>query len=109
MHIKDLPLAESATMLQSLTHTSVGVDGAVRATLAFASQQRRADGDACRAELASRCTQQLLAVRAMLISVGDSAADTSDLLLAVCPTLLAMPLPEDFRLQTCARLLMAMN
>jgi hypothetical protein len=31
------------------------------------------------------------------------------LLLAVCPTLLAMPLPEDFRLQTCARLLIAAN
>jgi hypothetical protein len=31
------------------------------------------------------------------------------LLLAVCPTLLAMPLLEDFRLQTCARLLIAAN
>jgi hypothetical protein len=31
------------------------------------------------------------------------------LLLAVCPTLLAMPLPENFRLQTCARLLIAIN
>jgi hypothetical protein len=41
----------------------------------------------------------------MLASVGDGRADeSSDLLLAVCPTLLAMPLPEDFRLQTCARL-----
>jgi hypothetical protein len=39
---------------------------------------------------------------------GDGRADeSSDLLLAVCPTLLAMPLPEDFRLQTCARLLIA--
>jgi hypothetical protein len=46
----------------------------------------------------------------MLASVGDGRADeSSDLLLAVCPTLLAMPLPEDFRLQTCARLLIAAN
>jgi hypothetical protein len=29
------------------------------------------------------------------------------LLLAVCPTLLAMPLLEDFRLQPCVRLLIA--
>ena len=68
------------------------------------------DSDAFRAELASRCCQQLLAVRAMLASVGDGRADeSSDLLLAVCPTLLAIPLPEDFRLQTCARLLIAAN
>jgi hypothetical protein len=45
-----------------------------------------------------------------LASVGDGRADeSSDLLLAVCPTLLAMPLPEDFRLQTCACLLIAAN
>jgi hypothetical protein len=76
----------------------------------FASQQRCVESDACRAELASRCCQQLLAVRAMLASIGDGLADeSSDLLLAVCPTLLAMPLPEDFRLQTYARLLIAAN
>jgi hypothetical protein len=76
----------------------------------FASQQRCVENDACRVELASRSCQQLLAVRAMLASVGDGRADeSSDLLLAVCPTLLAMPLPEDFRLQTCARLLIAAN
>jgi hypothetical protein len=75
-----------------------------------ASQQRCVESDACRAELVSRCCQQLLAVRAMLASVGDGRADeSSDLLLAVCPTLLAMPLPEDFRLQACARLLIAAN
>jgi hypothetical protein len=48
----------------------------------------------------------------MLASVGDGRADeSSDLLLAVCPTLLvlAMPLLEDFRLQTCARLLIAVH
>ncbi len=46
----------------------------------------------------------------MLASVGEGRADeSSDLLLAVCPTLLVMPLPEDFRLQTCARLLIATN
>ncbi len=73
----------------------------MRARVHFASQQRCVESDACRAELASRCYQQLLAVRAMLASVGDGRADeSSDLLLAVCPTL-AMPLPEDFRLQTC--------
>jgi hypothetical protein len=84
-------------------------NGAVRARVRFASQQS-VDSDACRAELASRCCQQLLAVRAMLASFGDGRADeSSDLLLAVCPTLLAMPLPEDFRLQTCARLLIAVN
>jgi hypothetical protein len=34
----------------------------------------------------------------MLASVGDGRADeSSDLLLAVCPTLLAMPLPENVR------------
>jgi hypothetical protein len=46
----------------------------------------------------------------MLASLGDGRADeSSDLLFAVCPTLLAMPLPEDFRLQTCACLLIAAN
>jgi hypothetical protein len=46
----------------------------------------------------------------MLASVGDGrAVESSDLLLAVCPTLLAMPLPEDFRMQTCARLLIAVH
>jgi hypothetical protein len=46
----------------------------------------------------------------MLASVGDGRADeSSNLLLAVCPTLLAMALREDFRLQTCARLLIAAN
>ena len=86
------------------------VYGALRARVRFASQQRCVESDACCAELASRCCQQLLAVRAMLASVGDGRADeSSDLLLAVCPTLLAMPLLEDFRLQTCARLLIAAN
>ncbi len=80
----------------------------MRARVRFALQQRCFENDACRAELASRCCQQLLAVRAMLASVGDGRADeSSDLLLAVCPTLLAMPLLEDFRLQTCVRLLIA--
>jgi hypothetical protein len=87
----------------------LNVDGAVRARVRFASQERCVESDACRAE-SRRCCQQLLAVRAMLASVGDGRADeSSDLLLAVCPTLLAMPLPEDFRLQTCARLLIAIN
>jgi hypothetical protein len=65
----------------------------------FASQQRcvEIESDACRPELASRCCQQLLAVRAMLASVGDGrAVESSDLLLAVCPTLLAMPLSRTF-------------
>jgi hypothetical protein len=74
----------------------LNVDGAVRARVRFASQQRCVESDACRAESrrALAC-QQLLAARAMLASVGDGRADeSSDLLLAVCPTLLAMPLPE---------------
>ncbi len=108
MHIKDLSLGElehAATL-----GTALGVDGAVCAQVRSASQQRCVESDACRAELASRCCQQLLIVRAMLASVGDGRADeSSDLLLAVCPTLLAMPPPEDFRLQTCARLLIAAN
>ncbi len=108
VHIKDLSLGK---LEQAATPgTALGVDGVVRARVRFASQQRCVESDACRAELASRCCQQLLAVRAMLASVGDGRADeSSDLLLAVCPTLLAMPLPEDFRLQTCARLLIAAN
>jgi hypothetical protein len=109
VHIKDLLLGE---IEQAATPRPLGVDGAVRARVRFASQQRCVESDACRAELASRCCQQLLAVRAMLASVGDGRTDeSSDLLLAVCPcpTLLAMPLPEDFRLQTCARLLIAAN
>ena len=101
MHIKDLSLGKLEHA--ATPGTALGVDGAVRA-------QRCVESDACRAELASRCCQQLLAVRAMLASIGDGLADeSSDLLLAVCPTLLAMPLPEDFRLQTYARLLIAAN
>ena len=108
VHIKDLSLGKLEHA--ATPGTALGVDGAVRARVRFASQQRCVESDACRAELASRCCQQLLAVRAMLASVGDGRADeSSDLLLAVCPTLLAMPLPEDFRLQTCARLLIAAN
>jgi hypothetical protein len=92
----------SANTATATPGTALGVDGAVRARVRFALQQRCVESDACRAELASRCCQQLLAVRAMLASIGDGRADeSSDLLLAVCPTLLAMPLPEDFRLQTC--------
>ncbi len=108
VHIKDLSLGE---LEQAATPCiALGVDGAVRAQMRFASQQRCLESDACRAELASRSCQQLLAVRAMLASVGDGRADeSSDLLLAVCPTLLAMPLLEDFRLQTCACLLIAIN
>jgi hypothetical protein len=106
VHIEDLSLGKlehAATPCSAL-----GVDGAVRARVRFPSQQRCVESDACRAELASRSCQQLLAVRAMLASVGDGRADeSSDLLLAVCPTLLAMALREDFRLQTCARLLIA--
>jgi hypothetical protein len=49
----------------------------------FASQQRCVESDACRAELASRCCQQLLAVRAMLASVGDGRTDESSDLLCV--------------------------
>jgi hypothetical protein len=110
VHIKDLSLGKLEHA--ATPGTALGVDGAVRARVRFASQQRCVESDACRAELASRCCQQLLAVRAMLASVGDGRADeSSDLLLAVCPTLLAMPLPlpEDFRFQTCARLLIAAN
>jgi hypothetical protein len=79
VHIKDLSLGK-------LEHAATpGVDGAVRARVRFASQQRCVESDACRAELASRCCQQLLAVRAMLASVGDGRTDeSSDLLLAVC-------------------------
>jgi hypothetical protein len=64
VHIKDLSLGklEHAATLG----TALGVDGAVRARLRFALQQRCVENDACRAELASRCCQQLLAVRAML-------------------------------------------
>ncbi len=59
VHIKDLSLGE-------LEHAATpGVDGAVRARVRFASQQQCVESDACRAELASRCCQQL-AVRAML-------------------------------------------
>jgi hypothetical protein len=63
VHIKDLSLG-------NLEHaatpgTALGVDGAVRARVRFASQQRCVESDACRAELASRCCQQLLAVRAI--------------------------------------------
>jgi hypothetical protein len=84
VHIKDLSLGK---LEHAATHgTALGVDGAVR-RVRFASQQRCVESDACRAELASRCCQQLLAVRAMLASVGDGRADeSSDLLLAVCPT-----------------------
>ena len=96
VHIKDLSLGKLEHA--ATPGTALGVDGAVRARVRFASQQRCVESDACRAELASRCCQQLLAVRAMLASVGDGRTDeSSDLLLAVCPTLLAMPLPEDFR------------
>jgi hypothetical protein len=104
VHIKDLSLGELEHA--ATPGTALSVDGAVRARVRFASQQS-VDSDACRAELASRCCQQLLAVRAMLAS--GRAVESSDLLLAVCPTLLAMPLPEDFRLQTCACLLIAAN
>jgi hypothetical protein len=108
VHIEDLSLGKLEHA--ATPGTALGVDGAVRARVRFASQQRCVESDACRAELASRCCQQLLAVRAMLASVGDGRADeSSDLLLAVCLTLLAMPLPEDFRLQTCARLLIAVH
>ncbi len=94
---------------QATPGTALGADGAVRARVRFASQ-RCVESDACRAELASRSCQQLLAVRAMLASFGDGRVDeSSELLLAVCPTLLAMPLLEDFRLQTCARLLIAVH
>jgi hypothetical protein len=105
VHIKDLTLGE-------LGNTQHRARRRCCAQMRFASQQRCVESDACacRAELASRCCQQLLAVRAILAGVGDRRADeSSDLLLAVCPTLLAMPLPEDFRLQTCARLLIAAN
>ncbi len=79
VHIKDLSLGE----LERPAPRSVY--GAVRARVRFASQQRCVESDACRAELVSRCCQQLLAVRAMLASVGDGRADeSSDLLLAVC-------------------------
>jgi hypothetical protein len=109
VHIKDLAIGEPLPSVVART-SALDVDGAVRVRVAFASQQRRANGDACRAELASRCCQQLLAVRAMLATLGDGRREEgSDLILAICPTLLAMPLPEDFRLQTCARLLMATN
>jgi hypothetical protein len=88
VHIKDLTLGKLEHA--ATPGTALGVDGAVCAQMRFASQQRCVDSDACRAELASRCCQQLLAVRAMLASVGDGRADeSSDLLLAVCPTLLA--------------------
>jgi hypothetical protein len=97
VHIEDLSLGKlehAATPCSAL-----GVDGAVRARVRFPSQQRCVESDACRAELASRSCQQLLAVRAMLAmaSVGDGRADeSSNLLLAVCPTLLAMPLSRTF-------------
>jgi hypothetical protein len=88
VHIKDLTLGKLEHA--ATPGTALGVDGAVCAQMRFASQQRCVESDACRAELASRCCQQLLAVRAMLASVGDGRADeSSDLLLAVCPTLLA--------------------
>jgi hypothetical protein len=95
VHIKDLSLGE---LEQAATPCiALGVDGAVRARVHFASQQRCVESDACHAELASRCCQQLLAVRAVLASFGDGRADeSSDLLLAVCPTLLAMPLSRTF-------------
>jgi hypothetical protein len=66
VHIKDLTLGK-------LEHAATPVYGAVRAVVRFASQQRCVESDACRAELSSRCCQQLLAVRA--ICWPASAAD----------------------------------
>ena len=111
VHIKDLTLGKLEHA--ATPGTALGVDGAVCAQMRFASQQRCVDSDACRAELASRCCQQLLAVRAMLwpASATDAPtrAATCCLLCVRRCWLLAMPLPEDFRLQTCARLLIAAN
>ncbi len=64
VHIKDLSLGKLEHA--ATPGTALGVDGAVRARVRFASKQRCIDSDACRAEFASRCCQQLLAVRAML-------------------------------------------
>jgi hypothetical protein len=85
VHIKDLTLGELDN-----TQRRPAPRSASTVRVRFASQQRCVESDACRPELASRCCQQLLAA-------------------CCCPTLLAMLLPEDFRLQTCARLLIAAN
>jgi hypothetical protein len=100
VHIRTLSLAEPSATSTLLNKTTVGVDGAPRAALALTAERRRVEADACRAELAARTTQLLLTVCALL---ANDDAD-SDQLLHVCPTLLAMPLTEDFRLQTCTQL-----
>jgi hypothetical protein len=66
VHIKDLSLGKLEHA--ATPGTALGVDGAVRARVRFAPQQRCVESDACRAELASHCYQQLLAGRAMLAS-----------------------------------------
>ncbi len=95
VHIKDLSLGELEHA--ATPGTALGVDGAVCPRLRFASQQRCVESDACRAELASRCCQQLLAVRPCWpASATDAPTRAATLLLAVCPTLLAMPLSRTF-------------
>ena len=91
----------------TLTKTVVAVDGAHRSAIDAATERRRSEADACRAELSARATRLLLTVRAMTAS--EQRGTASDAMLAVCPTLLTMPLPEDFRLQTCATLLLSAN
>jgi hypothetical protein len=81
MHIKDLSLGKLEHA--ATPGTALGVDGAVRA-------QRCVESDACRAELASRCCQQLLAV-----CWPASATDAPTRAATCCSTLLAMPLPEE--------------
>jgi hypothetical protein len=106
VHITDLSLGELDNMQQRPPPRSAST-----VPCAHECALRRSSGASRAMRVAPssrRCCQQLLAVRAMLASFGDGRADeSSDLLLAVCPTLLAMPLLEDFRLQTCARLLTA--
>jgi hypothetical protein len=102
VQVRSLALAEPSAP-KSITATVVGVDGAPRAALSFDGERRRVEADACLSELAARTTQLMLAVCALLAK-DTTASVESDWLLNVCPTLLAMPLTEDFRLQTCTQL-----
>ncbi len=90
VHIKDLSLGKLEHA--ATPGTALGVDGACARECAL----RRSSG-ASRAMHAApslhRCCQQLLAVRAMLASVGDGREQR--VAAAVCPTLLAMP-PRTF-------------
>jgi hypothetical protein len=108
VHIKDLSLGKLEHA--ATPGTALGVDGAVRARVRFASQQRCVESDACRADsrraVASSC---LLCAPCWPALATDAPTRAATCCLLCARRCWRCRCREDFRLQTCARLLIAIN